>query len=93
MGEVNGNRISTSFLLPEFAAISIGVIQPCYVKHKAEIFMEHDHNMCQQKSYMVHLVSILETKQCNYQDIAFPLLQESTMLRVLVIVQVYLFYV
>jgi hypothetical protein len=32
MGEVNGNRISTSFLLPEFAAISIGVIQPCQVK-------------------------------------------------------------
>jgi hypothetical protein len=39
MGEVKGNKLSTRFLLPDFAAISIGVLRPCNeIKNKKNYF-------------------------------------------------------
>ena len=37
MGEVKGIKLSTRLLDPDFAAISIGVLPPCYVIKQREI--------------------------------------------------------
>jgi hypothetical protein len=63
MGEVKGSKLSTIPLLPDFAAISIGVLPPCYVTKEQKV-IPYIGNILNKRNHITQQVRILRQIKC-----------------------------